>query len=595
MECEICFNPWNNDIRIPKILPCGHTFCQSCIKEALNKSTLQQNNFKCPSCKSEINSLIEFKDILELPNNNGILTLIGKMETQKIKTNTSNSMSISLQNNNISNTNNKINNNNQQKDENPILNLKNNYQSKLYINKKNDQFFPICQIHKSKANFYIIKNDNIIFICNDCLQLNQYKNIFPLPYLKLQNEYKIHSCKNKTKILLEEIGRIENFLNSYQDKFEIENKKKIKELFDYIKNIVRYNITTAKTLFNQCKNEQKIQIDKKMKELSFLRKELSLFDQKLDELLCLNQINPLPESQIELDNVYNKLGNYINYENELNLFTMNITIKDEIKNSLFDLIQNSYKLDIDFLKMKNGELPTIKDLLNKSTKWVCNCGNLNNQIGTIVCDLCTKYRPIETYSNIIFNPMLISKTEKKEFKLRRKHEWKVYQTLIKKNIHINNETREFFFAIDSSWYKRWKCFITNDLKEKNLSNNEKYISENINIGVLPPGPINNINICGDIKEDGIYNLKLGLNIKEDYIVVNQLLWEWFLHNYNGGPEILVENSNLSSSSFFILQENEPKHLKKEEYFENIINTWINNLNNEIKNKKKIKNNNIEDE
>ena len=40
----------------------------------------------------------------------------------------------------------------------------------------------------------------------------------------------------------------------------------------------------------------------------------------MDELLVSNIINPLPEPQIELDNIYNKLGNYINYENELKLF-----------------------------------------------------------------------------------------------------------------------------------------------------------------------------------------------------------------------------------------------------------------------------------
>ena len=149
-----------------------------------------------------------------------------------------------------------------------------------------------------------------------------------------------------------------------------------------------------------------------------MRNELDLFDKKLKELFDLNKKGPLPESQIELDNVYNKLGNYLNYENEL-----------------FDLIQNSCHFDIDFLKMKNGELPTINDLLNKSIEWSCNCGDKNNKKGKIICNSCSKYRSLETYKNIIFNPMLVTNAEKKELHMRRRHEKKVFQTLMKKIIN----------------------------------------------------------------------------------------------------------------------------------------------------------------
>ena len=588
MECEICFNPWNLENRIPKILACGHTFCQSCLENSLKKKSSEEEIFKCPSCKTEMNSILTHKDILNLRNNSDILSLIEKMEIHKIKTNTSNaSLPLSLNLNNLSNLNNKVNSKMNYIEDNIIYNDKgnnNNLENNTYDEKNNNNYYPICQTHKNKANFYIKKNDNIIFICNDCLQINDYENIFSIPSLKLQNEYKINSCKNKTKILMEEIERVEKFLNAYQNEFEIENNKKIKELFDYIKNIIRYNITIAKTIFNQCKKEQKIQIDKKIQELSFLKKELRLFDKKLDELLNLNKINTMPESQIELDNIYNKLGNYINYENELNLFTMNITIKDEVKNSLFDIIQDSYKLDIDFLKMKNGELPTIKDLLNKTTKWTCGCGNVNNKIGIIICDSCSKYRPLETYKNIIFNPMLITKTEKKEYKIRRKHEWKVFQSLVKKKINNNNKKNNFLFAIDSSWFNRWKSYISNDLKDKIMSNNEKYISDNINLGVLPPGPIDNNKICDNTVYNEKYNLKKGLRIKKDYIIVNQLLWEWFLLNYEGGPEVIMENSNASSPFIFSIEENKPNYLKKDESFEgnlNIKKDYLYNIDSEV--------------
>jgi hypothetical protein len=228
---------------------------------------------------------------------------------------------------------------------------------------------------------------------------------------------------------------------------------------------------------------------------------------------------------------------------------MNISIRDEVKDSLFDLIQNAIQLDVDFLKMKNGEIPTIKELLNKSSHWCCTCGELNNSLGKIICNNCSKYRPLETYTNIIFNPMFITKVEKKEYNMRRRHESKVYQSLMKRDKENNKEI--YFYALETSWFNKWKCFVSNDLTEKVMSNNEKHISDNKIIGVLPPGIINNIKLCDIYKPHGKYRLKSGLKIKKDYLVINQYLWEWFLLNYGGGPELLIDGY---SSSLFSIEE-----------------------------------------
>ena len=42
MECELCFNQWNSDSRVPKILPCGHSFCIKCLYSLIEKL---KNNF----------------------------------------------------------------------------------------------------------------------------------------------------------------------------------------------------------------------------------------------------------------------------------------------------------------------------------------------------------------------------------------------------------------------------------------------------------------------------------------------------------------------------------------------------------------------
>ena len=89
-----------------------------------------------------------------------------------------------------------------------------------------------------------------------------------------------------------------------------------------------------------------------------------------------------------------------------------------------------------------------------------------------------------------------------------------------------------------------------------MSNNEKPISENKNLGVLPPGIINNIKLCDIYKPHGKYRIKSGMKNKKDYFIINQYLWEWFLLNYNGGPEIQMDDY---SSSLFSIEEDVAKN------------------------------------
>ena len=400
-------------------------------------------------------------------------------------------------------------------------------------------YFPICELHKNKANFFQMNNNEIVYICDECIKTDNYENLEPIPNLAMQNEIKINACKKRAKLLFNEISKIEDFLNNYQSKFEQDNKQKINDLFEYIQKIVKYNQTTANTLFSQCKNEQQRQINQRIDELNLLRKELSDFENQLDEIQKNKSfaIRPDPNIQNKLDNVYNKLSNYINYENELNLFEIYVNIHDNIKDSIFDLIQSAYEINVDYLKMENGEIPRIKMLLNKSTSWPCYCGEKENQIGKIICQKCSRYRPLETYNNILFNPLIIRKDELKEFYMRRKHEEKVFKSFLE-----NKKEKECkLFAIDMKWFNRWKTFVTNDMEESILSNNDKYISDNKLIGILPPGEIDNSKIC--IKDGDKYRLKPGMMVKKDYCAINQFLWEWLKLNYNGGPEITLKNVN----------------------------------------------------
>ena len=601
MECEKCFCPWDTETHIPKILACGHTICQNCIYEISKKLLSKEEKlFKCPICNYEIMTITTKEDIMDLKKNLSLINLVDKVTTTKNRANMSNNISMSMSAH--------LNTSSFLVNDSSI-----NMNSKEYdTNLSNNCYYPLCKIHQSKAYFYYFKNKEKKYVCLFCLDNNIIENsekLIPLPSLNVQNELKIKACKKKSKLLIKEIEKIQIFLERYHQKFESENKQKIEELFKYINKIVDYNHTTALTLYNQCKNEQKNQIDKKIKELLFLREELDSFNQKLDEIVNEDLFNP--ETQLQLEKIYNRLGNYINYENELSLFQMDININEEVKDSLFDLIQNAYRINIDFLKMKNGDLPNIRELLKKNTTWPCSCGQEDNDVSKIICGKCSRYRSLETYNNILFNPLIASQKEINDLVVRRKHEEKVFLSLLQRNVEAKKSDKTYkdipFYVIDTNWFNKWKAFVTNDLTEKILPNDMKYISDNKKIGVLPPDIIDNSKICtiSNVKSNNYsngevckYKLKNGLKVKKDYIIINQYLWEWLLVNYNGGPEIKINEKMYHPSSLAPINEN--NEINHNEIFidennKNIINkkTNFNNINknfNIIKNINNINNN-----
>ena len=185
------------------------------------------------------------------------------------------------------------------------------------------------------------------------------------------------------------------------------------------------------------------------------------------------------------------------------------------------------------------------------------------------------------------------------------------KSLLQRNVEAKKSDKTYkdipFYVIDTNWFNKWKAFVTNDLTEKILPNDMKYISDNKKIGVLPPDIIDNSKICtiSNVKSNNYsngevckYKLKNGLKVKKDYIIINQYLWEWLLVNYNGGPEIKINEKMYHPSSLAPINEN--NEINHNEIFidennKNIINkkTNFNNINknfNIIKNINNINNN-----
>ncbi|CAO4375765.1 unnamed protein product [Caenorhabditis nigoni] len=54
ITCEVCFEPFNHQTRPPKLLPCGHNFCESCIFSlCLHQEYYLLDYIKCPTCRRE--------------------------------------------------------------------------------------------------------------------------------------------------------------------------------------------------------------------------------------------------------------------------------------------------------------------------------------------------------------------------------------------------------------------------------------------------------------------------------------------------------------------------------------------------------------
>lgn len=64
-ECPVCWDIFNDDARMPRILRCGHTICESCLDHLPVDSRLGQQCLHCPECRSPC----LWKGVRELPKN----------------------------------------------------------------------------------------------------------------------------------------------------------------------------------------------------------------------------------------------------------------------------------------------------------------------------------------------------------------------------------------------------------------------------------------------------------------------------------------------------------------------------------------------
>ena len=89
-DCSICYQPMTSeDIKVPRLLTCGHTFCTECIRniytissDAYSYRRRMEREILCPHCKTPC--VIPDGDVTKLPKNYILLEIISEQPKIKI-------------------------------------------------------------------------------------------------------------------------------------------------------------------------------------------------------------------------------------------------------------------------------------------------------------------------------------------------------------------------------------------------------------------------------------------------------------------------------------------------------------------------------
>lgn len=107
-------------------------------------------------------------------------------------------------------------------------------------------------------------------------------------------------------------------------------------------------------ILKHCNADQKSQINQKISELTELSNELDIAENEIQKYDFEDDSQIIKISK-EINKIYQKVNFFLNYDLDLNLYSMKIGIKEEVKEKIFEIIQDSYYTDIEFVQIKGGK------------------------------------------------------------------------------------------------------------------------------------------------------------------------------------------------------------------------------------------------
>lgn len=360
MECPSCHSPWSSEDHIPRILPCGHTICESCCisRFIYSKILCQECNtyhkFEIDRDFSDTDDEFLFKCINTLSKNFTLLSII---------------------------------NSNKGNDE------------------KIEEFeFEYCEEHNLPLHSLTVKPDSLL--CDICVEevSEMGLEIRSLEYVEVYFngiiEKALENLRGKKRKIENVIERIEFYDADEGEKAEESVSQYFDELLEFVNR-------------NELELEKKVEIKgaelkgingKIQVQLGNIREELVNFQAKFEYLSYLAEDELVRNTEI-CDSLA-LASNSTNLPNIGDLKSLQFSSNKAKIAKLSNLLEGSYKI-----------------LLKKcSDTWTCIKCQKTNQDGSITCFVCKHFRPISTYPRLSTHPLQASEQELHELNLRRQLE-----------------------------------------------------------------------------------------------------------------------------------------------------------------------------
>jgi hypothetical protein len=353
-----------------------------------------------------------------------------------------------------------------------------------------------CKKHERLIHSYVAKPFSML--CDECLDDIRGINLSVIPFPEV-----VQRCRSNLSLISSKVEEIYESLESINLDSEETVQSEVQKHFLHIRQQINEAKSSALEKIYEIVQEHKEKDKKSLQKMEENRIFVKKSEQELKKLASQSISKKLQQKQY-LETLLTTSSSI--QPEALSSFVLDITVEKEIFKVFKDFVASSMNVKVvEQVKME---------------KWVCLCG-IRVQSGKVQCE-CERFRPLESYPNIIEGKDVASSTEINEIQMRRELEMAWINRLDE-----DQEPNEWFL-INAEWVNAWKSFVLNKSPRARLSQSP--------VGVLPPGPINNWTL---LKENG--ELKPGLKPAVHYRAINRKVWETYVFIYTGGPEIVKKS------------------------------------------------------
>lgn len=415
MECPECFNPWNSDNCIPRLLKCGHSLCQDCVA-----CLLQQNSVECPAChdlhlfsigrrSGEASKDFGQRCVESLTKNYTLLSLISTR---------------------------------------PSLSVDKSKAMRVF------KLGMLCPEHNKPIHSFTEMPFSML--CDECLiEISEF-GLNAQPF----NEAVLHSKQNLIRAseqIRTKLSRLHGVRTQLEGLAGGENQFQLKSLELHLQGF---------------KDRLDIEHRDSLENLAQLYSSLSHIQGKID-----HEINIQQEAVLKIDNKARQLAEcddftlimrHVEVTQLLELSRKQLP-HIEVPNAMLQVTLNPVPYDTVKQVISSSVQLTLE--AEQDDSWKCKDCPANVENGTVMCPGCKSFRPLESYKSLIVNPMNASTQEIRELEQRRELELAMISALD----NTGEAEQTLWYIINADWVSEWKCFIFNKpshVREQNSINQD---------------------------------------------------------------------------------------------------------------------------